>query len=264
MNKSFTARTLLALTLFLTTALYASAQQKEETKTTGTTATATVTASAPAVNTNIKITAATSPVDLARAAVASLGGDKYLKLDNMVLSGSADLYAPNQTTALPGKFVMVYASGDRYRLEIQSPAFNFRQIYDGQNAFTSVRGFDFPPPSKLGIGVLSKYDKQGYTVTALPDKKKQRAFRITDPEGNATDFLVDAETGRLMSYSYPYMGNTIGVEHKTYKVVEGVSIPYTFVQKFETPQGSFFAEYKVKDVKLNITLADDVFDIPEK
>ncbi|MBA3766175.1 MAG: hypothetical protein H0W99_04145 [Acidobacteria bacterium] len=159
---------------------------------------------------------------------------------------------------------MVYASGDRYRLEIQSPAFNFRQIYDGHNAFTSVRGFDVPPPSKLGIGVLSKYDRPGYSVTALPDKKKQRAFRITDPEGNATDFFVDAETGRLMSYSYPYMGNTIGIEHKTYKEIEGVSVPYTFVQKFETPQGSFFAEYKVKDVKLNITLADDVFDIPEK
>jgi hypothetical protein len=262
MNKRF-ARTLLALSIFLATALYASAQQNDAQKTTAT-PTVTVTASAPVTNTNIKITAATSPIDLARAAVASLGGEKYLKLENMVLSGSADLYAPNQTTALPGKFVMVYASGDRYRLEIQSPAFNFRQIYDGQNSFTSVRGFDIPPPSKLGIGVLSKYDRPGYTVTALPDKKKQRAFRITDPEGNATDFFVDGETGRLMSYSYPYMGNTIGIEHKTYKEVEGISIPYTFVQKFETPQGSFFAEYKVKDVKLNITLADDVFDIPEK
>ncbi len=262
MNKSFTARTLLALSIFLAPAFYASAQQKETPKTTG--AVTVTAASAPATNTNIKITAATSPTELARAALVSLGGEKYLKLDNMVLSGAADLYAPNQTTALPGKFVMVYASGDRFRLEIQSPAFNFRQIYDGQNAFTSVRGFDFPPPSKLGIGVLSKFDRQGYLVTALPDKKKQRAFRITDPEGNSTDFFVDGETGRLVSYTYPYMGNTIGIEHKTYKEVEGVAVPYTFVQKFETPQGSFFAEYKVKDIKLNITLADDVFDIPEK
>lgn len=262
MNKTF-ARTLALPSLFLATALSVGAQEKEAAKTTGT-ATVTVTAPAPAQSANIKITAAASPTDLARAALASLGGEKYTKLESLVLTGSADLYAPNQTTSLPGKFVMVYASGDRYRLEIQSPAFNFRQIYDGQNSFTSVRGFDFPPPSKLGIGVLSKYDRPGYNVTALPDKKKQRAFRITDPEGNATDFYVDAETGRLASYSYPYMGNVIGVEHKTYKEVEGVSVPYTFVQRFETPQGAFFAEYKVKDVKLNITLADDVFVIPEK
>jgi hypothetical protein len=261
MNKTF-ARTLALASFILATAICAGAQQqKEAAKTTGT---STVTTAAPATNANVKITATTSPIDLARAAVASLGGEKYLKLESLVLSGSADLYAPNQTTALPGKFVMVYASGDRYRLEIQSPAFNFRQIYDGQTSFSSIRGFDFPPPSKLGIGVLNKYDHPGYSVTALPDKKKQRAFRITDPEGNATDFYVDAETGRLASYSYPYMGNIIGVEHKTYKEIEGVSVPYTLVQKFETPQGSFFAEFKVKDVKLNITLANDVFDIPEK
>ena len=262
MNKTL-ARALALPSLFLATALCVGAQEKEAAKTTGT-ATVTVTSPAPATNANVKITAATSAIDLARVALASLGGEKYTKLESLVLTGSADLYAPNQTTSLPGKFVMVYASGDRYRLEIQSPAFNFRQIYDGQNSFTSVRGFDFPPPSKLGIGVLSKYDRPGYSVTALPDKKKERAFRITDAEGNATDFFVDAETGRLASYSYPYMGNVIGVEHKTYKEVEGVSVPYTFVQRFETPQGAFFAEYKVKDVKLNITLADDVFDIPEK
>lgn len=263
MNKTF-ARTLALVSIILAMALCANAQQKEAAKTTGT-ATATVTTNAPpAQSANAKITATTTPSELARAALLSLGGEKYLKLESLVLSGSADLYAPNQTTALPGKFVMVYASGDRYRLEVQSPAFNFRQIYDGQTSFSSIRGFDFPPPSKLGIGVLSKYDRPGYSVTALPDKKKQRAFRITDPEGNATDFYVDAETGRLISYSYPYMGNIIGVEHKTYKDVEGVSVPYTFVQKFETPQGSFFAEFKVKDVKLNITLAEDVFDIPQK
>lgn len=263
MKKRF-ARAVALCSLVLATALCVVAQQKEAAKTTGT-ATTTVTASAPpATNANVKITATSSPTELARAALASLGGEKYLKLESLVLSGSADLYAPNQTTALPGKFVMVYASGDRYRLEIQSPAFNFRQIYDGQTSFTSVRGFDFPPPSKLGIGVLSKYNHPGYSVTALPDKKKQRAFRITDPEGNATDFYVDAETGRLASYTYPYMGNVLGVEHKTYKEVEGISVPYTFVQSFETPQGSFFAEYKVKDVKLNIQLASDVFDIPEK
>ncbi|MBA3768209.1 MAG: hypothetical protein H0W99_14775 [Acidobacteria bacterium] len=107
MNKSF-ARNILALPfLFLATALSAGAQQKEVLKTTGAGSVTVTAASAPVINTDIKITAATSPTDLARAALVSLGGEKYLKLDNMVLSGSADLYAPNQTTALPGKFVMV-------------------------------------------------------------------------------------------------------------------------------------------------------------
>jgi hypothetical protein len=35
----------------------------------------------------------------------------------------------------------------------------------------------------------------------------------------------------------------------------------TFTQRLEMPQGAFFAEYKVKDVKLNTPIKDDVFAI---
>ena len=46
------------------------------------------------------------------------------------------------------------------------------------------------------------------------------------------------------------------------KEVEGVLIPFSFVQRMEMPQGAFFAEYSVKEAKLNQLLADDVFAIP--
>lgn len=228
-----------------------------------TTANATGAASSQTNAAAVKITAATSPLDLARAAWAAQGGAKFRDLKSLVLIGSVDLYAPNSAQSLPGKFVVVQA-GERVRIEIQSPAFNFRQIYDGENSYSSVRGMQLPPPNKFGMALLNKFEQPGYTVTALPDKKQQRAFRISDSEGNATDFYVDASTGRVITYLIPYDGYTFGVEHTSLKEMDGVLVPYAFTQRLETPQGAFFAEYKVKTVKINEPLGDDVFAIPSK
>jgi hypothetical protein len=210
----------------------------------------------------VAITASTTPVDLARYALAAQGGDKFKNLTSMVLRGSVDLYAPNSTQSIPGGFVWVVA-GNKVRLEIDArPAVSFKQIYDGQRAYSSLPGVDMPPASKFGLPVLAKYDQAGYVVTALPDKKKQRAFRIADAEGNVTDFFVDATTGRVMSFLIPYGGYTFGTENKKFKDVDGVLIPTEFTQRLEMPQGAFFAEYKVKDIKLNNPIGDDVFEIP--
>jgi hypothetical protein len=99
-------------------------------------------------------------------------------------------------------------------------------------------------------------------VTAIPDKKKQRGFRIADADGNVTDFYLDSATGRVMSFLIPYGNYTFGTENKKFKEFEGVVIASEFTQRLEMPQGAFFADYKVKDVKLNQTFGDDVFEIP--
>jgi hypothetical protein len=210
----------------------------------------------------IAITATTSPMDLARAALAAQGGDKFKNLKSMVLIGTVDLYAPNSTQSIPGKFVWIVA-GDKVRIDLDArPIANFKQIYDGQQSYSSMPGVNMPPASKFGPAVLAKFDQPGYTVTALPDKKKQRAFRVADAEGNSTDFYIDPATGRVMSFLIPYNGYVFGVENKKMKEVEGVLVSTSFTQRLETPQGAFFADYTVKDVKLNQPLGDDVFAIP--
>jgi hypothetical protein len=215
-------------------------------------------ASAPAA-----ITAATTPVDLARAALAAQGGDKFKNLKNMILIGTVDLYPPNSTQSIPGKFYIVTA-GDKVIIDIDArPAVAFKQIYNGQQSFSSMPGVSMPPASKFGPAVLTKFDQPGYTVSALPDnKKKQRGFRIVDADGNTTDFYLDPATGRVVTFLIPYNGYMFGTENKKMKEFEGVLIPYNFTQRLETPQGAFFAEYNVKDVRINQPLGDDVFAIP--
>ena len=207
------------------------------------------------------ITDTSTPTELARAALAAQGGDKFKNVKSTWVTGDANLYAPNSSQSLPGKFSMVTV-GDKIRIDINAqPVFNFKQIYDGQQSYSSVPGVQMPPASKFGLMVLAKYDQPGYTVSALPNDKKLRGFRIVDGEGNTTDFFIDSTNARVMKYLIPYNGLMFGTENTKFKEVDGVLIPMNFTQRLEMPQGAFFAEYKVKDVKLNTPIGNDVFAI---
>jgi len=248
---------LLALIMSVFATSYGQADTSAKTgDTSAKTGNGTATAAGPA------ITATTLPIDLARAALAAQGGDKFKALKSMVLKGSVDLYAPNSTQSIPGGFLWVVA-GEKVRVEIDArPAVSFKQIYDGQRSYSSLPGVELPPASKFGLVVLGRYDQPGYTVTAIPDKKKHRGFRISDADGNTTDFYIDPSNGRVMSFLIPYGGYTFGTENKKFKEFDGVLVPVSFSQRLEMAAGAFFADYTVKDVKLNNPLGDDVFTIP--
>lgn len=215
-------------------------------------------ATAPA----IVITAETSPLELARAAFAAQGGEKFRSVQNMILRGSVQLYPPNSVQSIPGSFSLVTA-GPKLRMEIDArPAIVFRQIYDGEQSYSSMPNVQMPPLTKFGLGALARFDQSGYKIEAIPDKKKQRGFRLVDPEDYTTDFYVDPKTGRVMSFFIYYAGVTLGTENSKFKEVEGVLVPISFSQKFEMPMGAFFAEFSVKEVKLNQQLPEDAFAIP--
>jgi hypothetical protein len=219
-------------------------------------------ATAPSAAPAIVISPTSTPTDLARAAFLAQGGDKFRSVQNMILRGSVQLYPPNSVQSIPGSFSIV-TSGDKLRMEIDArPAIVFKQIFDGQNSFSSMPNVQLPPLTKFGLGALSRYDQPGYKITAIADKKKQRGFRIEDPEGYTTDYYIDATNGRLMSFLIYYQGYTFGTENNKFKEIEGVLVPFSFSQRFEMPQGAFFAEYSVKEAKLNQTLAADAFVIP--
>jgi hypothetical protein len=210
-------------------------------------------------------------LELARAALKAQGGDSFIKLKSLVLTGTADISKPGSVQAIPAKFVIIMA-GENCRVELQSPFFSLRQIYDGRQNYMNLPGVNFPPITKFGLNLLSKLDEPGYLVSELPEKKKQKGFRITDPDGNFTDFYTDAASSQVVSYmiqtNYRRKGDKelslkFAVEHKKMKTVEGVLVPFSFMQRIDTPKGSFFADYKVTDVKVNQPVGSDVFTIPK-
>ena len=236
----------------------ASAQEHAPGKTSTPAAPATTAAAPPAV----VITAESTPVELAKAAFTAQGGEKFRNVQNMMLRGSVSLYPPNSPQSIPGAFSIVTAN-EKLRMEIDArPIIVFKQIYDGQQSYSSMPGVEVPPLSKFGLSVLSKFDQPGYKVTGIANKKKLRGFRIADPEGYTTDFYIDPANGRVMEFFLTYNGLTFGTANNKFKDVDGVLIPFSFSQRFEMPQGAFFAEYNVKEVKLNQALAEDAFAIP--
>ena len=203
-----------------------------------------------------------SSVELARATLKAHGGEKFCNLKNTVLVGTADLFGPNSTRAVPAQFVSV-TEGVRARLELNSPGFKLSYVDNGERHVTSIRGMELPP-GKLGLNMLQKFDQPGYTVTALPAQKKSPGFRITDASGDATDFYVNTATGRVSLIVTTFDGNSNSVEFKSFKEIDGVVVPFNYVQKLSTPQGAYFAEYKVKEAKFNQKIGDDVFAIAAK
>src|SRR5678809_1384325 len=183
------------------------------------TATPATTAAAP-VPPAVVITPESTPIELAKAAFTAQGGEKFRNVQNMMLRGSVSLYPPNSPQSIPGAFSIVTAA-DKLRMEIDArPVIVFKQIYDGQQSYSSMPGVEVPPLSKYGLGVLSKYDQPGYKVSPIANKKKLRGFRISDPEGYTTDFYIDATNGRIMEFFLTFGGYTFGTANSKFKEVE--------------------------------------------
>ena len=232
---------------------------QEPAKPAATNGTPSTTPATPAIN----ITPDTTPKELARAAFMAQGGEKFRAVQNMMLRGSVQLYPPNSVQSIPGSFSLVTA-GDKLRMEIDArPAITFKQIYDGEQTYSSMPNVAMPPLTKFGWGALARFDQPGFQITAIADKKKQRGFRIEDPDGYTTDYYLDPKTGRVTTFLIYYNGITLGTETTKFKEIDGVLVPSSFSQKFEMPMGAFFAEFSVKEVKLNQQLGADAFAIPK-
>src|SRR5689334_24053577 len=118
----------------------------------------------------VTITADSTPKDLARAAFLAQGGEKFRSVQNMMLRGSVQLYPPNSVQSIPGSFSLVTA-GEKLRMDIDArPAITFKQIYDGEQSYSSMPNVAVPPLTKFGFGALAHFDQAGYQITAIPDK----------------------------------------------------------------------------------------------
>lgn len=204
------------------------------------------------------------PLELAKLALMAVGGEKFKKLKNIVLRGSAEI-SGSPTQKFPATFVIVY-EGEKYSFDIQAPPiFNFKQIYDGEETYSSMRGINLPPLNRLGFSLLTKIDEKGYVVAALPEKlKKKRGFRITSPEGYYTDFVTDEKTNLVKEYeaSFDFNGTTVStaVAIDSYKDVGGgVLINEKFSQRMEMGQITSYANFKAKDVLIDSELPNGTF-----
>ncbi|MDQ3801097.1 MAG: hypothetical protein M3384_16870 [Acidobacteriota bacterium] len=224
------------------------------------------TANVSGTKTATTTTADTTSLDLAKSTLAAHGGDKLLKVKNIVVRGTADLSAGTSAQTFPAAFAITI-SGAKFRFDVQSQFFNFKQIYDGQQNYANIGSLSLPM-DKIGMEVMRRIGDKDYTVSPLPEKwKKKRGFRVTTPEGYYTDFIVDEKTNLVKEFESSFEVNgdmlTTSVAIDKYRDVDGVLVNEKFSQRMETSQGNFYANFKAKDILVNTEIADDVFAMPK-
>ncbi len=210
-----------------------------------------------------------SALDLAKAAVTAHGGEKFLKMKTLIVSGSVDVTTTAFSQAIPATFVTIF-SGDKYRIEINNPFTPFKQVYDGEQTSSTLKGsFTLPPLNRLGFPLLAKVGEKDFTVTALTgDAKKKKGFRVIAPEGFYTDFYLDGKTNQITGYEAAYDINgrnvTTTVEIDKFRTVDGIILPEKYAQRFDTEQMTIYADFKAKDITVNKEVGDDIFTLKSK
>lgn len=207
-------------------------------------------------------TAQTNAELLAKETFLAHGGEKFKKVNTLTILGDVDVTVSSFNQALPATFATIF-SGEKYRLEINSQFANFKQVFDGEQTFTSPqRGFSLPPINRLGLLLLQRLGDEGFTVSDLPNKKTD-GFRINSPEGFYTDFYVNKKTKQIKKYEAKYLVSgrevTTLVEVDKFEDKDGVIIPSKYAQRFEFGQMTVYAQFKAKEIKVNEEVSDIVF-----
>ncbi|MBL8124919.1 MAG: hypothetical protein JNJ39_12500 [Blastocatellia bacterium] len=208
--------------------------------------------------------ATNSDVDLlAKAVFAAHGGDKLKKMKTLVIRGAVDVTSSAFPQAIAGGFATVI-SGSRYILDIQTPFQSLKQVFDGETTTSSLPGITLPPVTSLGFPMLPRLGDSGYVVSALPEaKRKQKGFRMTGPDGFFTDFLIDEKTNLIRAYesSYEFNGRSFStsVEVDKNRIVDGITIPEKYSQRFDLGGISAYSSFKAKEILVNSEIDSAVF-----
>lgn len=203
-------------------------------------------------------------VQSAESALKAHGGEKLRSMRTLIMRGAVDVTTSAVAQAFAATFITIF-SGEKYRMEINNPIQPIKQIYDGVNTTSTIRGgLTLPPINRLGFPLLPHIGDFGYVITPLPEgKKKREGFRITSPEGYFTDFYLDAKTSRISAFDASYnIGRrivTTSVEIDKYRDIEGILLPEKYSQRFDTEQITIYASFKAKEILVNTPIDDDVF-----
>jgi len=203
---------------------------------------------------------------LAKLALEAHGGTKLKAMKTLVIRGSVDVTSSVIAQAIPATFVTIF-SNEKYRFEIDNPFQPLKQVFDGIQTSTSIQGgFTLPPINRLGFPLLPRIGDASFIITSLPEgKKKRKGFRMTSPEGYFTDFYLDEKTNQVKGYDSTYQmgGRTIttSVEIDKMKIIDGITVPERYVQRFDMERMTVYADFRAKEILINSAVADDVFSL---
>jgi predicted Zn-dependent peptidase len=208
--------------------------------------------------------------ELLSKAQAALGGKAFLEQKTQIAKGTGSMTPPGAPEPMPIPSVITYrVLPAKERTEIQLPMGTMVQVFDGTNGWMSLgaQSQDTTPQAKeekaFGLDVLRRAGGEGYTARPLADAtvagKAAQGLEVADPQGHATQFFLDPQTGLLMKLAYTSNGQTSEALYSDFREVNGVKIPFkTQISR----NGQPVIEIVYTDVQVNAPVDEALFKKP--
>ncbi len=169
---------------------------------------------------------------------------------------------------------------DMFIINIEIQGQKMVQAYDGQKGWMIVPMMSPDPQELAGAqldqvkeqanmdGELYNYEKKGSTAEMAGkvnvDGKEMFRIKLTDKEGNAKDYFIDANTYLIskVKAKVSAQGQTVDIEQimSDYKTIDGI----TMAMKVESKSPMGTAIITMDEVKFNEKFDDAIFKQPAK
>jgi hypothetical protein len=206
--------------------------------------------------------------------IAAHGGEDFLQLQTLKITGKGEFTTPPQTGGLKvplAAFTFYIATAGRSRLEARSPGGPILFVACGQDrgGFMVLAGRTFPLPAEQTNGIeptefLRATARQGYPITAVPedtrettDGKTLLCYDVHRSQGGTTRVFVESDTKlvRKMVTETTRGEMTILLSH--YQLVSGLPI-FGEMQLLEN--GASVLKIISSEITLDEPLKDALFE----
>lgn len=217
--------------------------------------------------------------EILKASVDAHGGlEKLAAVKNFVLASNNTLNSPGGQMELEINITLLYP--DKYRQDVNTPQGKVSMIYDGESAFaTSAMGTQPLPPEisnaikdavfRDPINLLvhlsqSESTKLQFDGSEEVDGTTASILVTEQPSGEMLKIYINDETKFIVKLVYreTEQGVSLNKEntYSDFQEVDGIMIPYSFVQNIE---GNPYIDSRSTSVKLNTEIDASLFEKPE-
>ena len=217
--------------------------------------------------------------DILTKAVKAHGGiEKLAAVENLVIETNNTMTTPAGVMAMQVRMYLIYP--DKFRQDVSTPQGQFSVVYDGEAAYiSSAMGIQPLPPEAIKSLKDSVFRDPIHLLVHLTQSENINihfagseevagspvSVLVTEqPSGEMLKIFISEETHYIVKLDFreTEQGVTLNKEniYSDFRDVEGIRIPFGFVQKID---GNPYIDSRNTDVKFNIEIDETLFERPE-
>lgn len=217
--------------------------------------------------------------DILTKAVEAHGGiEKLAAVENLVIETNNTMTTPAGPMTMQVGMYLIYP--DKFRQDVSTPQGQFSVVYDGEAAYISstmgiqplppeaiksLKDSVFRDPIRLLVHLTQSENANIHFARSEEVAGTPVSVLVTEqPSGEMLKIFISEETHYIVKLDFreTEQGVTLNKEniYSDFRDVEGIRIPFGFVQKIE---GNQYIDSRNTDVKFNTEIDETLFERPE-